>query len=182
VAEQYWFRNVDPRYPFLWASSAQPPARWHAENEGPAQYLADTPEGAWAEFLRHEEISDIDDLAGVARDLWALPIELSDEASIAEPALAGEELRGGLDSYSACREEARRLRDKGASALIAPSAALVVGGAYGELVDLIDLVPAHQRDGRVLVLFGARPEQRGHHCVERGRPPERVLSLTVPLS
>lgn len=182
MAEQYWFRHVDPRYPFLWESAAQPPARWHGERDGPAQYLADTPEGAWAEFLRHEDIRDPADLDGVERDLWALPVELDDEAEIAEPALEIETLRGGLESYPACREEARRLRGQGASALIAPSAGLVSGGASGELVQLVDLAPAPACDGRVLVLFGARPAQRGHHCVERGHPPERVLSMTVPLS
>lgn len=181
MSEQYWFRNVDSRYAFLWESDAQPAARWHAMGEGPAQYLADTPEGAWAEFLRHEGIIDRDDLDGVERDLWALPVELDEEELIAEPELGVEDLHGGTASYPACREEARRLRAEGASALLAPSAALRPGSACGELVELVDLVPAPTRDGRVLVLFGARPTQRGHRCVEHGRPPERVLALTVPL-
>ena len=52
------FRQADPRYPFLWSDPAQPAARWHGEAEGPAHYFADTPDGAWAELLRHEEITD----------------------------------------------------------------------------------------------------------------------------
>jgi hypothetical protein len=44
------FRHTDPRFPFLWESTDQPPARWHDRGEGPVQYLADTPDGAWAEF------------------------------------------------------------------------------------------------------------------------------------
>ena len=72
------FRHVDHRYPFLWETAAQPPGRWHANGEGPCQYLANTPDGAWAEFLRHEEITDPADLPGIARSLWA--IEVPDEA------------------------------------------------------------------------------------------------------
>ena len=49
------FRQADPRYPFLWSDVSQPAARWHAVGEGPAHYFADTPDGAWAELLRHEE-------------------------------------------------------------------------------------------------------------------------------
>ena len=55
------FRHADPRYPFLWEGAGQPAARWHAAGDGPAHYFCDTPDGAWAEFLRHEEISDPDD-------------------------------------------------------------------------------------------------------------------------
>jgi hypothetical protein len=37
----------------------QPPMRWHGPGEGPVQYLSDTPTGAWAELLRHEEVACI---------------------------------------------------------------------------------------------------------------------------
>ena len=59
------FRHCDRRFPFQWDAASQPAARWHADGEGPAQYLADTPVGAWAEFLRHEGITDEADLSGV---------------------------------------------------------------------------------------------------------------------
>lgn len=52
------YRNSDPRYWQLSVLSTQPAARWHGTGEGPAHYFADTPTGAWAEFLRHEEITD----------------------------------------------------------------------------------------------------------------------------
>ena len=61
------FRHADPRFPFLWETASQPAGRWHAPGEGPVHYLADTPDGAWAEFLRHEEIRDPEDLAGIRR-------------------------------------------------------------------------------------------------------------------
>ena len=66
------FRQVDRRYPFLWEDASQPAARWHADGEGPAHYFADTPDGAWAELLRHEEIIDQDDLRTIRRQMWAI--------------------------------------------------------------------------------------------------------------
>jgi hypothetical protein len=172
------FRNVDTRWPFLWEAAAQPPARWHGPGEGPAHYLADTPDGAWAEFLRHEEIRDPADLAGVRRHLWA--VEVPDDEPYRVPRLPEAVLRGGLDTYEACRVEARALRARGASALRAPSAALVAGGAGGERVHG-GVVPASERDGHVLVLFGGRPDLRGWLCAADGRPTERVLGLVHPL-
>jgi hypothetical protein len=173
-----WFRNADRRWPFLWEDATQPAGRWHEAGEGPAQYLADTPDGAWAEFLRHEEITDPADLAGVSRNLWA--VEVTDDEPAARPALPPDVLRGGLVTYPACQEEARRLRDSGESALEAPSAALLTGGARGESVRA-GLVEADNRDGRVLVLFGARPDLRGWLCAEGGRPRERLLGLVHAL-
>lgn len=183
-----WFRHVDPRYPFAWASSAQPAGRWHGEGEGPVQYLADTPEGAWAEFLRHEGIDDTGDLDGVERSLWAIDFELDpsdiiDSDLLSEkPPLPPETLGGGRRSYPTCQAYAQRIRAMEISGLLAPSAALIAGGARGELSQLTDLVEADDRDGRCLVLFGPRPELRGHRCVDGGRPPERVVALTVPLT
>ena len=173
-----WFRNVDTRWPFLWEEATQPAARWHGEGDGPAHYLADTPDGAWAEFLRHEEIDDPADLAGIRRHLWA--IEVPDDEPFARPRLGDEILRGGLDSYDECRVEARSLRDGGASALQAPTAALVEGGARGHYVRG-SLVEGDDRGGRVLVLFGRRPDLRGWLCGE-GRPSERLVTLVRRLA
>ncbi len=170
-----WFRNVDRRYPFLWETSDQPPARWHGEGEGPVQYLASTPDGAWAEFLRREEIADADDLDGVERSLWAIEADDASER-VAEPDLAAGVLTGGLASYAACRVEARRLRATGASALSAPSPALLPGAARGQRA-AGGLAAAPERDGEMLVLFGPRPSVTGWLCVEAGRPPERLLPL-----
>ena len=68
------FRQVDGRYPFLWEDAGQPAGRWHADGDGPAHYFADTPDGAWAEFLRHEEITDPEDLVTIRRQMWAVEI------------------------------------------------------------------------------------------------------------
>lgn len=166
------FRHCDPRFPFLWESPRQPAGRWHDEGEGPAHYLADTPHGAWAEFLRHEEIRDVEDLAGVRRALWA--IELPRPPRI-RPALDDSTLLGGFDSYPPCRRAAAALRARGVTALRAPSAALRLGGAQGFHVDG-GVKPGAPRDGEVFVLFGRRPDLIGWPVAVDGRPPEEVLA------
>ena len=169
------FRHADHRYPFLWETVAQPAGRWHADGEGPVHYLADTPDGAWAEFLRHEEITDPDDLPGIARSLWAIEVP--------DPVLAGAhhaelpDRTGGPDSYSACQEYARERRARGVTDMIAPSAALHPGGAHGQVTDN-GLRDAENRDGATWVLFGRRSELRGWRVVDRGAPPARILGLT----
>jgi hypothetical protein len=179
---EIWFRHADARYPFLRDDEHQPAARWHADGHGPAQYLADTPDGAWAEFLRHEEIVDEADLAGVSRDLWAIEIEPEDEA-IADPRLPEETLRGGRSTYAACRAEAARLRARGATALVAPTAGLrdnMAGGQTCSNGALQEHVAS--RDGRTMVLFGARSGASGWRCCHLGRPDGRVVALVRPLT
>lgn len=163
--------------PFLWQSDQQPPARWHGAGEGPANYFADTPVGAWAEFLRHEGITDAADLAGVRRSLWV--VELPDD-TYAEPKLPMRTLTGGLDSYAACQAEATRLRAAGATRLEAPAAALKPGTARGWTAAPAIAPAAEARDGRVWVLFGAC-DAVGWPAVVAGSPPEDVLPLVRAL-
>ena len=165
------FRHVDSRFPFLWESAYQPRARWHDEGEGPVQYVAETPDGAWAEFLRHEGISDPDDLAGVSRSLWAIEIPRPPRARPDTPA---DVLGGDESSYPVCRAEARRLRALGERGLTAPSAALLPGTPSGWHTDG-GLRPATARDERVLVLFGTRPGLIGWAACAEGRPRPDVL-------
>ena len=165
------FRQADPRFPFLWEDASQPPGRWHDEGEGPVHYFADTPEGAWAEFLRHEEITDPADVAEIRRSIWA--VELGDP-ELQAPRLSARTLTGGLQSYPACRGEAARLRAAGATGLIAPSAALRSGGAHGWRVDA-GLRPAASRDGRVIAMFGRRPDLVGWAAAYEGRPAADLL-------
>lgn len=170
------FRHCDARFGFLWTATAQPAARWHGAGEGPANYFADTPVGAWAEFLRHEGITEPADLAGLQRSLWA--VELPDEPA-AEPVLPPAVLRGGRETHPACQAEARRLRAAGATALAAPSAALKAAGAAGWRTRALTIEPAPPGaagDGCVIVLFGAR-DLIGWIAVDAGAPPAAVLPL-----
>lgn len=167
------YRHTDPRFPFLWESAEQPTGRWNGPGEGPVQYFADTPDGAWAEFLRHEGISQESEVVNVRRALWA--VEFPDELSLEEPRLAREVLTGGLGTYQSCQEEARRLRARGARGLRAPSAALQPGGAHGWKVEG-GLQPARQRDGSVVALFGTRPEAVGWAAAAAAHPRTELLS------
>ena len=166
------YRHADRRFPFLWESDSQPGARWHADGDGPAQYLSDTPDGAWAEFLRHEEIRDAQDLSTVRRSLWAVDIGSEELAGVE---LSPETLAGGSDSYRPCQAEARRLRAAGTTGLTARSAALEPGMAGGWRVDR-GLRQAAERDGETIVLFGARPDATGWRAVFEGRPDEALLA------
>lgn len=165
------FRDCDRRWPFLWEIRNQPAARWNHEGDGPAQYVADTPDGAWAEFLRHEEITDELDLAGVSRALWSVDVDVT---GASEPALPRGVMTGDLSSYPKCQAEARHLRDHGVTEISAPSAALEPGGASGYRVE-IGFCPGVPRDGIVYVLFGARPDVTGWLIVDAGRPPVELL-------
>lgn len=166
-----WFRHCDARLPFLWEGPGQPPARWHGEGEGPVHYLADSPDGAWAEFVRHEEIRDPADLETVTRALWA--VDVLDEPHDA-PDLPPAVLFGGPGSYDACREEARRMRTRGAGGLEALSAALWPGEARGSRVDG-GVRPGEDRDGITLALFGPRPDLVGWPATISGKPGPGLL-------
>lgn len=179
---EVWFRHADRRVPFLRSGPKQPAARWHGPGDGPANYLADTPDGAWAEFLRHEAITDPSDLAGISRRLWAIEVPRARVDAAAQPEVPFGHALGGLDSYPACQEEARRLRAAGHDALLAPSAALLPGTAGGQAIDSDGITEGEARDGRVLVLFGSAFDgMRGWACNDGGGPADRVLALVRSL-
>lgn len=168
------FRSVPGEVPFFWETGgAQPAGRWHRRGEGPAQYLADTPDGAWAEFLRHEEITDPADLRNVARTMWAVAVP--DDLAPRSPKLDRRIQTGDLDSYTACHAEAARLRAAGAQAIVAPSAALRDGDARGWCVE-DGIQPGPPRDGRVIILFGARRDLVAWRAAVGARPDDALLA------
>ncbi len=166
------YRRCRAADPFLWETPDQPPGRWHDAGEGPAHYFADTPDGAWAEFLRHEHITDPEDLAGIREAVWA--VELPEDLRLARPSLPEATLTGDAASYPACRAEARRLRAAGARGLRTTSAALLPRGATGWRVEA-GLHEAAPRDGEVLVLYGRRPTLTGWRACAEGRPAAHLL-------
>ncbi len=166
------FRHAHPTYPFLWEGAGQPESRWNREGEGPVHCFADTPDGAWAEFLRHEEITDPDDLPGIERSLWA--VDLGEPPS-ARPLLANPTLTRKRSTYPACQQEADAIRGRGEPGLMAPSAALLPGAAHGWRVDG-GIQKGARRDGQVIVLFGTRPDLVGWPAATRGRPEASLLA------
>ena len=171
------FRHADARYPFLPESRGQPAARWHARGEGPVAYFSETPDGAWAEFLRHEEITDPADLAGVVRSIWAVELPVSPDTA---PRLPVAMMTGGTSTYPTCQAEARRIRAR-APGLVAPSAALLPQTPSGFRADG-GLRPAAPRRERVFVLFGAQPSLVGWCACAAGRPRSDLLGRVRRLS
>lgn len=168
------FRRAPSGLPFLWErGEAQPAGRWHAAGQGPTQYLADTPDGAWAELIRHLEITDPADLSGIRETLWAL--EVPDELAPTRPRLDPQTLGGDLESYPACQAEAARLRARGAAAIVAPSAALLPGEARGWRVEG-GIQPGPDREGRVFAFFGARQDLIAWRASVAARPDPALLA------
>ena len=124
-----------------------------------------------AEFLRQEEITDPEDLAGIRRGLWAIDLEHEPPE---RPTLPLEAATGGPGTYARCQSEARRLRAQGATRISAPSAALLPGAARGWRVDG-GLRPGSARDGKVYVLYGPRPHLTGWAATVAGRPGSELL-------
>ena len=111
------YRHADPRFPFLREDSSQSAGRWNAPGEL-THYFCDTPDGAWAEFLRHEEIRDPRDIPTIRRALWAVNIG---ETPSHRPDLPRQTLIGGPDTWPACQQAARQYREH-PDGIAAPSA------------------------------------------------------------
>lgn len=167
------FRRAGAGIPFLWETGTQPAARWHGPAEGPVHYFTDTPDGAWAEFLRHENITDPADLEGIRETVWA--VELPNELELASPDLDRAVLMGAPATYARCQAEARRLRAAGARGLRAPSAALAAREARGWRV-AGGLRPGPDREPQVIVLFGPGSECIGWRATAEGRPHPELLA------
>lgn len=164
------FRHADPRFPFLREDSSQSAGRWNAVGEL-THYFCDTPDGAWAEFLRHEEIDDPRDIVTIRRAIWA--IEIGQPPTL-EPDLPRDILLGGPESWPECTRFAQSHRDK-VSAIAAPSAAMQPGGAHGWRVDG-GLQHGPARDSRVIALFGPRPDLVGWAASIEGRPSPELIA------
>ena len=165
------FRQVDARYPLLWEDASQPSGRWHAAGDGPAHYFADTPDGAWAELLRHEEITDPDDLLTIRRQMWA--VEIGD-AAIEHVDLPLDVLTGSPDKYPECREAVRAIRSRGVHRVAAATASLQPGGARGVRVEG-GVQPGDPRDGLTIVIFGSPRDLVAWVAAEDARPSVDLL-------
>jgi hypothetical protein len=164
------FRQCDSRFAFLWASARQPEGRWHAPGDGPVQYLANSPDGAWAELLRHEEIDEIDDLEGIARALWAVELP---EVPSARPNLDDATVHGDR-ARTACQVKPSGFVswERG---LVAPSAALRGGEVRrGERSAKRTSRPANTL--RRWSCSSSAPDLDGWLMVDRGAPPSHVLA------
>lgn len=164
------FRHADRRYPFLQEGFVQPAGRWNAAGEL-THYFCDTPDGAWAEFLRHEEVNNPQDLLTIRRALWAVDIGAPPDT---QAGVDSRLLAGGPENWPACQRLAQQHR-KRTNGITAPSAALLTGAAHGWRVDG-GLRAGPNREGKVFALFGPRSDLVGWACCMDGRPGEELLA------
>jgi hypothetical protein len=122
-----FFRYSSYDVPF-WARPNTTDERWHGRGDGATQYLSATPDAAWAELIRNENLRSEADLALVQIPLWQASIELGNVADYGDFATAE---RANFDpealiddNQTACRAEGRRLREAGFAGVLYPSSAL----------------------------------------------------------
>lgn len=125
--ERLAFRQTDYDVPF-WARSNSQPGRWNKAGDAPTQYWSLHPDGAWAEFVRQEELTDPAAILALHRPIWVCRISLAplvdlreDEERVRYGVTAGELVSS---DWTACQRLGRRLRADGAPGVLAPSAAL----------------------------------------------------------
>jgi hypothetical protein len=154
-----YFRQCDAFRPFVWESGEhQASARWHKLGEGPVQYFSDTPDGAWAEFLRHDEIKEpmtAEECSYTFNPvLWSVEVELDENLHIPDmnKNVSNENLFGDDESYTVCQAAALEARENGAIAIKVTSAALT--DACGQQVAEGKLKNAGSRTPSVFVYFG----------------------------
>ena len=124
AAELTAFRLATWRRP-LRTEPSRVPGRYHAATDVDAtQYLCLHPLGPWAEFLRGEDLREADQ---VRQRVWALRLRVRGLARIGFAEAAEHGVRPGdlvSDDHRACRRLAARLRERGVTGAIVPSAAL----------------------------------------------------------
>jgi hypothetical protein len=112
----------------LWKLPNLEPARFHALDDPPTQYVTLHPLGAWAEVVRNARLPRTQIAAvQIHARLWALRIDLSrlvnvDFGNATEYGIEPEQLVG--DDQAPCRALGRRLRAEGQEGLVYPSSAL----------------------------------------------------------
>ena len=176
------FSVCDRRYPFLWHTSGQRAGRWNRAGDYPVHYLASTPTVAWAEWIRHQDIHDAGDLAGVAAALWAVLIP-ADWGHQELPAVALS-LPQVLDTTPQTQTTrlalVDQLRRQGAQGLLAPTAALHQSDVALPCIRVSD--GKEQADvlpipALAILLWCGAESLPGWCCAPEGRPGPELLPL-----
>lgn len=107
--------------------SEQESARWHRKEDGYAQYLSLTSDGAWAEFIRARRLSTPAQASHTLRDMYVCYVVESDIADWRSPAQIRQ---SGLDpsifvgAHGPCQALGAWLVSRGFRGVLAPNAAL----------------------------------------------------------
>lgn len=174
------FRYSSYDVPF-WVRPNSRAGRWNSPGDPPTQYWSLTPDGAWAELVRFEDLRSESELDEVRIATWVcrLPsmrlIDLREPSACSQYGLDPRELTA--DDWSKCQIAGKEIRNDGARGLLAPSAAL----ANTVNVTLFGPRRAIAFD-RTPALASAVPAA----IVAIGRPPRnlvgRVVRRTTPLT
>lgn len=121
------FRQTDYDVPF-WARNNSYDGRWNVAGDPPTQYWSMHPDGAWAEFLRQEELQDAADVRLIRRPIWVCRIVIGSLLDLRGTSQQEQHEIAPTDlvdpDWGACQRLARRLRAAGVGAILSPSAAL----------------------------------------------------------
>lgn len=120
------FRQTDYDVPF-WARNNTYPGRWNRPGDEATQYWSLDPDGAWAEFVRQEELGS-NDLPLIRRPMWICRISIGSLIDLRERHVREQHSTDlgtllGAD-WEPCQLLAAKLRAAGAGGLLTPSAAL----------------------------------------------------------
>ena len=112
----------------LWVRPNSTGQRWNRTREAPTQYFSLSPEGAWAELIRAEDLTTPADVRLVIMPMWVLRVHethVADYRTFEKAAAAGFPPDALVaDDHERCQAEATRLREQGFRGVLAPSAAL----------------------------------------------------------
>jgi RES domain-containing protein len=122
-----FYRCADYDTP-VWSRPNDLSGRWHtADRRTSAQYWSYSPLTAWAERLRATGVTDENDVVEIRGQLWVGQVSFTAIANLTDQAwldwlhVTAEALIE--DNHDGCRRIGALLRERGASGLIAPSAA-----------------------------------------------------------
>lgn len=182
TADVVAFRYASYDVPF-WARANTLPGRWHRVGDGPTQYWALNPDGAWAELIRHEDLTTAQDLRMVQMPMWtcrtplAMVVDLCDPDTQERHGISAEQLISS--NWTACQDLGRTLRQT-YRGVLSPSAVLpghvnfTMFGArrmisWDSRSSLASAVPA------ALVAIGRPPDDLLHRVHRPGRPAGRLF-------
>jgi hypothetical protein len=121
------FRYSDYDTP-LWVRPNTEDGRWHVARTEPTQYLCLSPDGCWADLIRHETLQTEIDVALIRIPLWVLKINeerIADYSTFEKAEAAGFPPHALIDEdWERCQVEAERLKGLGFRGVLSPAAAL----------------------------------------------------------
>jgi RES domain-containing protein len=121
------FRYSSYDVPF-WVRPNTLAQRWNLALEGPTQYWSLTPDAAWAELIRFNELTTEGELDNVRIPIWVCRLPSMGLIDLRQPD-ARDRYRLTIsdltaEDWSACQSAATAMRSEGVRGILSPSAAL----------------------------------------------------------